>query len=827
MSDDEIVSFGYWVRRRRKALDLTQQQLADQVGCAAVTIRTIESGARNPSEAMAERLALCLELEGTERAAFLRAAHSVIAVDDLPSPVVSAPALSSSLTRLRAEPPAAPNRLIGRARELAQLGALIKRPSVRLVTLTGPGGIGKTRLLAAISMELRDTFADGVAYVSLAHVVDPGGVAAAIIQVLGLPEIGSHPAVDRLVLALSGRELLLALDNFEQILDAAPQIAQLLAAAPRLRIIVTSRAALHISGEYEVAIAPLALPNTALRSDRAPDVALLRDSPAVQLFLERVRAVRPDFVLTDQHISEIASICARLDGLPLAIELAAARTALLTPQALLARLDRRLALLVGGPRDLPARQQTLRATIDWSYDLLSLAEQTLLMRLSVFVGSFSLDAVEAVCGDGASIDTTLQQLIDHSMVVRGERGDEPRYSLLELIREYAGERLVDTNEQELLRERHAAFFLELAERAAPRLFGQEQTQWLDRLQVDWPNLRVALEWGAAPAGSAIRSGILARLAVSLWWFWYMRGLHAEGRSWLEQAAATSDSQSAARAGYCAGALAFRQGEYRRGAELAGRSLLACQTLGDTLGVAYAQGVLALLAVLQGDTDTADSLAHAAEPTLAAAGHRWGMAITQIILGTAARFRGNHKQAQESIATSLELFREIGDTWGIATALGELGVEFAAGQGNWSRASEFFEESLAIFRRIGDRAGVGHALHRLGRAARIGGEYSRSLSLLREQFALFRSLGDQTGRAYALWEAAALCTLRGRYYDAARLFGLAEAHRAALNLSMAADTANYAMQRAAVQDALGGEEFLAALADGRNLEIDTALALLPQ
>jgi predicted ATPase/class 3 adenylate cyclase len=417
--------------------------------------------------------------------------------------------------------------LIGREQAGAAVQAMLLRDDVRLVTLTGPGGTGKTRLSLQVAAEVLDRFEHGAFFVELAPISDPGLVVSAIAQALGVQGAAGRSLLDVLVDALRGRELLLVLDNFEQVLPAATEVDALLRACPRLTVLVTSRAALQLRGEHEFPVPPLALPLTG----QASSPAALSQYAAVALFIERATAVKPDFTVTNQNAPAIAEICVRLDGLPLAIELAAARIRLLSPEAMLARLGHGLALLTGGPRDLPARQQTLRGAIAWSYDLLDDAEQRLFRRLGVFVGGCTIESAEGI-GDldeslGLDVLDSISPLVAGSLVRQQEQPDgEPRFSMLETIREYALERLEESGEAPLVRRRHGEHFLALIEEAAPHLIRLEGATWMDRLQLEHDNLRAALGWGSAAPDTA---DLMARVAGPFWWFWWMSGHLTEGR----------------------------------------------------------------------------------------------------------------------------------------------------------------------------------------------------------------------------------------------------------------------------------------------------------
>ena len=599
--------------------------------------------------------------------------------------------------------------LVGREKEVAEVCRMLRRDEVRLLTLTGPGGTGKTRLALQASAELLERFEGGVFFVALAAITDPELVASTIAKPMGVQESADRPLTEALKYYLRGKELLLLLDNFEQVLEASPLVGELVAACPRLKVLITSRAVLHLYGEHEYAVPPLSLPDP----KPLPDLGALSQYEAVRLFIERARAAKADFEVTDENAPAVAEICARLDGLPLALELAAARTKLLHPQAMLPRLGNRLKLLARGARDLPERQMTLRGTIEWSHDLLDEGEKALFARLAVFSGGRTLEAIEAVCDaegdlpvdvlDGAS------SLLDKSLLRKEEDPDgEPRFVMLETVHEFAREKLEESGKAEETKRAHAEYFLALAKEAEPELWGPDQLEWLERLETEHDNLRTALSW-ALERGEA---ELAVQLGGALWWFWSMRGHLSEGRRWLE-AVLTMDVRGSPRAMALAGA--------------------------------------AMLAARQGDADRAEEACEEGFRLLERAEQEQGEARVHLCWasGLSALFmRNDHERAKELFEEGLASSRERGIEWGVAGSLMNLAI--ASGfRGDYGRAKELSEESLALFRKREDKYGMSHCLLNLGATALEEGDLERAATLSRESSAIFRELGARGELAIAL------------------------------------------------------------------------------
>ncbi len=668
---------------------------------------------------------------------------------------------------------------VGREKETAAAKELLLRQDVRLVTVTGPGGIGKTRLAVEVASGLVESFPGGIHFVPLSPLSDPGLIASVIVQTMGIGEAGGQSPLEILKKNLQDSlraPMLFLLDNFEHLIPAAPIVAELLVMGPHLKILVTSRAALHVYGEHEFPVPPLALPE----SRSMLSVEVLSHYPAVALFVQRAVAAKPDFELNRENAPAVIEICARLDGLPLAIELAAARVKVLSPSSLLTRLASRLQLLTGGARDLPRRQQTLRAAMDWSYDLLNAAEQKLFRRLSVFVGGCNLEGAEAVCDTKGDLNLDLldgvASMVDKSLVQQVEQAKgESRFLMLETIREYALEKLQASGERASTKRAHAAYCLVLAEEEASEPGGAQGTEWVGRFALEHDNFRAGLEW-LTETGDA-EWGL--RLGNALFRFWEIREYLAEGRDrlgrLLKLAGAAAATKARTRALFAAGVLAGEQGNYAAAEALISESQNIARQLGDNTGVAVSLNALAVFARDRGSVATACALFEESLALWRELGDLKAVARALSNLANVVKLQGDYERARSLYAECLSIFRGLGDRTGVAWSLNYQG-DVARDQGDSAAARALYEQCLAIFRELGDRWGIAGTLADLGRLAREKRDYPCAHSLYRESIILFQELDHKRGIARLLECFACSAAAQFQAERSLRLAGAAAALR---------------------------------------------------
>lgn len=835
---DNTASFGAWLRGWREALDLTHEALAQRVGANIDTIRAWEADHEQPSPAIVETLANALRVPLSRWPNVVQHAATVGGTRDI-----------SAMSSTEPAPGLASSRLIGRDRDIAAIADHLRLPDVRVLTLLGPGGVGKTSLSQAVAEQLADEFAHGTVFVGLSAVQNPDAVAATIAQAVGVVSGSAEPVRTMLLATLAPRHMLLVLDNFEHVLDAAPLIADLLGICPRLKVLVTSRAVLHLHEEWLYHVKSLALPDLSA----LPATQEIAVYGAVALFVMRARAVKPDFVLTDENAAAVAAICAEVDGLPLAIELVAARSNGLPPPALLDHLKRRIALLRYDRRDVPSQNDTLRNAIDWSYDLLDEETQALFARLSVFVGGWTLVAAEMIAGqvqtlhphlrstvgipahlllsatfdpEGLDVLSGLHSLVRKHLVLQSDEAEgEVRFTMLETIREYAVEQLAARGEAEAVQRRHATFFLALAEEAEPGLSSPEQVTWVKRLDRDHHNFRAALDWALRQD----EAELAVRLAGALWRFWYMQGHFSEGFSWLSQALDLAGDNEAgvsasarARALNGAGNLAYNQGDYATARSLHEQSLALRRALDDRWGVAASLNNLGLIARMQAEYEQAQSLFEEAARFNRQLNNRTSEAINLNNLGNVAIDQGDTFAAMELHQESYDIFTGLGNTWGRAMSLSDLGIALLLREDR-PRAQQCFEESLALQRTLGDRRNIAISLGNLGLLALMGNDVDAARSYYHESLTLRYELNDKIGIAECLEGLAALHGLQRRAARAARLWGMAETLRAAIGSPQTSTTrAVHRRPLAAVRAQLGAKAFAAAWAEGQAMTIDQAV-----
>ncbi len=889
-------AFGQLMLSLRMRISLTQAGLAALLHVHRRAVAGWEAGSSYPkAEHLKELITLAVQQqawafgrEEEEIRALWKAAHQKVLLDevwlhDLLAPPAPIQLFPQAATPVKGEKAAtgSPMRfqnlplllepLIGREQQEQAIRAFLLRPEVRLLTLTGTAGIGKTRLAIQVATDLNEIFTQGVCLVQLAPISDFNLVIPSIAQTLGLRDVEEYSLFESLKAFLQDKHLLLLLDNFEQVLEAAPALVELLLACPSSKILVTSRAVLHVEGEYEFSVPPLSLPDP----HHLPGHEELAQYAAVALFVQRAQMVKPQLVLSSDNAAAIAQICIQLDGLPLSLELAAARSKLLSPQTLLGRLNHRLAVLTGGRQDAPTRQHTLRDTISWSYDLLNAEEQRCFRRLAIFVGGCTLEAAEAVCS--AAADRSLPamdlvaSLLDKSLLQQSDQaGDEPRLLMLETIREYALERLADSGEVEAIEQRHAMYYLILAEHGDPELFGQQQHLWVNRLTRDSENLRAALLW---LYGRRQHQEPLLRLAGSLGWFWYMCGRLSEGMLWLEHALRGTGQDVAvsarikalcyeafialhlgqidlhtSRAQECL-TLARQQRDYRCFA-LASWSLVHyLLARGDVLGarvqaeetmafvwipgsrdedwsLACALNALGYVLLYQGDYAQTQDMFERATALFKKAGDLWLYGEMHLRLADVYLARGDERKGRALLDERVAIHAQADNSWATGWFLGLFG-QIALRQGAIARARILLEAGLKRHQQLGDQQGQALIYALLAQAAANEQDFTVSRTLATQSLEIARTVHDSGSLILCLEELADVVAGQGEPAWAARLWGAAEHYREASHAPLPlVERLSRARHIEQAQGLLGKQIFAERWAEGRTLTAEQAIAASP-
>jgi len=840
---ESTASFGYWVRRQRKALDLTQQALAERVGCSLAAIKKIESDERRPSRQIAERLANVLGVPANQQEIFVECARGLRPVDQLMlarEPAVPTPTPPKTPQSFPHNLPVQLTSFIGREHELSQLKQLLT--TTHLLTLAGPGGTGKTRLALQLAAEVLETFPDGVWLVELAPLTDSTLVAQTCATTLGIREQPGRTFLDALMDYVRPKAMLLILDNCEHLIETCAYMADtLLRAAPGLKILASSREPLGIAGETAYRVPSLSLPDP----QQLSNLDAIMQNDCVHLFVDRALAAFPGFGLKEKNAPAIADICLRLDGIPLAIELAAARTKVFPPEQIAARLDDRFRLLTGGSRTALERHQTLRALIDWSYDLLPDEERRVFRQLSIFAGGWSFEAAQAVCEEGidAEVLDLLTHLVDKSLVAFEEEAEGGRYRLPETIRQYAREKLFESGEAEPGRNRHLDFFLRFAEQAEPKLRGAEQLEWLARVETEHDNLRTALAW-SLESGKGDRA---LQLAGALYYFWMLRAYFSEGSKWLEDALALSERKQSekvsagkytptqvekaqrAKALYAAGMPYLATMNVKRARTVIEESLRLWRELGDKWWVSMALQLLGLMTVMDGDIQAAVARDEESVSLAREVEDPWPLAGSLIRLGDDLKAKGTDvAAARRSLEEGVAVARRVGDKMLLSEGLRELGSLYY-GLGNLTAAASLIEEAIAEARAIGSIFSVALALSELVVISCLQNDPAKAKGYCLELWAFCKEMASPFAFVFALIVFGVEACFGGEPGKGARLLAATDilVRQQGVILTSAEGSPFVKVYKQALEKAqaqLGPVAFEAAWVEGQQMTMEQALAL---
>jgi predicted ATPase/Tfp pilus assembly protein PilF len=725
--------------------------------------------------------------------------------------------------------PAHVTSFIGREESMKAISDILQQEDVRLLTLTGPGGTGKTRLALQVAAKSIDKYEDGVYFIELAEASEPDLVVSKIAQTLGVREGGSITLLEGLKRYLRDKQILFLLDNFEQVLVAAPIVSELLEAAQDLCVLATSRSLLSLRGEVEFQVPPLDLPEDLPEQD----VEHLVQCESVRMFLDRAKASNPRFSISSENAPAIVEICHRLDGLPLALELAAAKIKMLTPEIMTSMLSSRLALLIGGARDLPERQQTLRKTLEWSVNLLDDEVKALFARLGVFVGGFSLEAANTVCTvkDKTSavqdVYESLAVLLNSSLLQMGDYHSlGPRFRMLETIREYALELLTEDGKVDALRERHAHYFAERLYEIGFKFGSREANYWMDWVQTEHDNMRATLTWYLSDPES---HAVAVRLLASMIWFWYRRGFLIEGREWcnrfLKSPAVETHMESKGIALLSSGSMAMWQGDLKKALSFLEEAVDNLQILEEPFSIANALLIYGTALVNQGEDEIAFPHLEEALSLFKQLDMQWHQAITMVHLGNAALGLGDPSKAQSYLEEAHAISKKVGENWLISLVLNNYG-EVARVQGEYQRARELYKESEALLREMGDKGDLARLVHNLGYIDLHMGDQERAEGQFRESLMMFRKLSNQRGMSECVAAFAGLWAERGQFERAATLLGVAEAQLTATGATWwPADRVEFQRNYEFLQERLGEDEFAEAWNSGQSMKLDAALAFV--